>query len=70
MELTESTQIEMHSGQIARIFQKNPGRFMTFGEKAAIRRDMANPPLCRSDFEKLSQSDRAQYCRDGGRIAG
>ena len=112
MELTESTQIEMHSGQIARIFQKNPGKFLTFksivegmkeaewgefdlimpalermieqgkleydqtygycrkGEKAAIRRDMANPPMSRADFEKLSQEARAQYCRDGGRIAG
>jgi len=112
MELTEQTRIEMHVGQIARIFQKNPGKFLTFkgiaegmketqwgefdlitpalekmieqgklerdpvygycrkGEKEAIRRDMANPPMSRADFEKLSQADRAQYCRDGGRIAG
>jgi len=112
MELTEQTKIEMHCGQIGRIFQKNPGKFLTFksivegmkeaewgefdlimpaleklieqgklehdqtygycpkGQKAALRQNISNPPMSRADFEKLSQSERAQYCRDGGRIAG
>jgi hypothetical protein len=113
MELTEGTQLEMHSGQISRIFQKNPGRFMTFkdianamkeaaewnmadfimpaleklieqgklehdpvygycpkGQKAAIRRDMADPPMSRSDFDRLTQAEKAAYCESGGRIAG
>jgi hypothetical protein len=45
--------------------------FCKAGKKESLRAAMKEqPPMSRSDFDRLTQAEKAAYCESGGRIAG
>jgi hypothetical protein len=38
------------------------------GEKDSLRRDIAEPPMTRADFNRLTPVEKAEYCLNGGRV--